>query len=109
MQWLPMTTKSAGLTAESSSWTSTVSPASKYSRCRGITTKPSARLNAVTDPEPLPRGKADKVAESLRDASSRCGATRLHDDSTSDTNKYSVRPRSELTRMGSTAEIVAVV
>jgi len=42
--------------ARPSGTTATVSPASMYSCWRGITTNPSARLKAVTDPEPFPIG-----------------------------------------------------
>ena len=48
--------QSAGRNPCPSRWTSATSPASRYSRCRGMMTKPSARLKVVTEPEPLPIG-----------------------------------------------------
>src|SRR5207248_1503940 len=89
----PITTKSAGRTPAPSSRTSTTSPASRYSRCRGTVTNPSARPNAVTEPEPLPIGNA---------ASGGSEPGR----STRPTRTYSVRPRSLLTRIGRTATTV---
>ena len=58
--------------------------------CWSIVMKPSAPLNVVTEPEPLPIGYADGP----------CGPC------TRPTSRYSVRPRSEFTRMGSVAATV---
>ena len=45
-----------GLDARPSGITFTFSPRSMYSCCLGMTMKPSARLNVVTEPDPFPSG-----------------------------------------------------
>ena len=66
-------------------------PASTISVCRGIVTKPSARLNVVTEPEPLPIGKADRPRSVF----------------TRPTSRYSVRPISEFVFTASVAATVS--
>src|SRR5262245_51520232 len=68
-----------------------------------MTTNPSARAKAVTDPDPFPSGYATNGAALLPLPAAGRGSGGGVDAPTNPTSRYSVRPRSELTRIGKRA------